>query len=272
MLRRDNAGEWKIRTAVDSDDTNECIGSFVPDAERAAAPCDLLQLLDIAAILVDRDGEVVGLNDAARGCIGAGIHIRNRRLVAADPEARRALAQMIGDTGAGSAVPGGGEQVVIARPSMRPLILRTIPLQGLAAAMCHPARAIVVLLDAARVSLPTEAQLKRAFDLSEGEARLAIRLAAGQPLETAAGVCGISYETARKRLKVVFEKTDTCRQSELVGLIIRLGGLAGTPRPIPAEPMPLRPRHRSIDKVAALRRQLPQPQLLPRSDRWTSTA
>ena len=63
--------------------------------------------------------------------------------------------------------------------------------------------------------------------LQLGLLQLAIRLAAGQMLDSAAAHCGISYETARKRLKVVFEKTDTCRQSELVALIIRIGTLAG---------------------------------------------
>src|SRR6185437_15449632 len=65
------------------------------------------------------------------------------------------------------------------------------------------------------------------FAFSHGEARLARRLAAGDMLATAAHVCGISYETARKRLKGAFDKTDTRRQSELVALLIRLGSIFG---------------------------------------------
>jgi DNA-binding CsgD family transcriptional regulator len=256
---------------VDIDKTNDCFAMAIADAERTAALCDLLQLLGTAAILVDRDGEVVGLNDAARDCIGAAIQIRNRRIVAADPEGRRALAELIEGIRAGNGCAGHGEQVVVARRNLRPLILRTVPLHGGAAALCAPARAIVLLLDPGRMRLPAESQLKRALGLSDGEARLAIRLAAGQTLDAAATLCGISYETARKRLKIVFEKTDTRRQSELVGLIIRLGALAGVARAAAGETMP-RPRHPAIGAPLALRRQLAQAQVPPQSTGWKSTA
>jgi DNA-binding CsgD family transcriptional regulator len=136
----------------------------------------------------------------------------------------------------------------------------------------HPASAIIMLADASRVSLPTEAQLKRAFGLSDGEARLANHLAAGQTLEAAASLCGISYETARKRVKVVFEKTDTRRQSELVALITRIGTMAGALPAPSGEAMPPRPRHASIGHSPALRRHLRQPQVPSRSTRWKSTA
>ena len=80
---------------------------------------------------------------------------------------------------------------------------------------------------ASRAILPTESQVKSAFGLSSGESRLVICLAGGQTLQDAAHACGISYETARKRIKVVFEKTDTRRQSELIALVLRIGMLGG---------------------------------------------
>ena len=219
------------------------------DTDKNNFLCDLLQRLGTAAILVDSDGKVVGLNDAARDCLGGRLHIRNRRLISADPAARRALMQLIeGGLDGVDAHACADEQVVIARLNARPLILRMIRLDGGADSPFHPASAIVTVLDVARVSLPTESQLKRAFGLSCGEARLAILLAAGEMLENAAGLCGISYETARKRVKVVFEKTDTRRQSELVALIIRLGTLAGAEGvAISAETMRPKPPPRLID-------------------------
>jgi DNA-binding CsgD family transcriptional regulator len=254
---------------VDIDD-NDCFDmSALLGAERTAALCDLLQLLGAAAILVDADGLVVGLNDAAEDCLGAGLQIRNRRLIMADPEAKRALAGLIGGGRAGGSVDAlPGEQVVVARHNMRPLILRTVPLQGRALALFHPASAIVMLADASRVSLPTETQLRRAFGLSDGEARLANRLAAGQTLEVAASLCGISYETARKRVKVVFEKTDTRRQSELVALITRIGILAGSVRAPSGETM--RPSPRAPGHSPVFRPQPRQVQIRPRSARWKS--
>jgi hypothetical protein len=210
--------------------------------------CELLELLGTAAILVDRDGTVVGLNDAARDCLGGGLDIRNRRLIASEPAAQRALTRLVeGGREGRNADARAGEQVVLARRHGRPLILRTIRLDGGASPLFHPASAIVVLLDAGRLSLPSEPQLMSAFGLSCGEARLAIRLAAGERLEIAAGLCGISYETARKRVKAAFEKTETRRQSELVALVVRVGTLACAARAVSAEAMPPMPRPRVVD-------------------------
>jgi len=230
-----------------------------------SALCELLGCMGAAAILVDPDGLVVGFNEAAKDCLGAGFHICNRRLLMADPEAQRVLAEL---TAGRSGHACGGEQVVVARRNTRPLVIRRVPLQGRALAFFHPANAIVMLADASRVSLPTEAQLRRAFGLSDGEARLAERLAAGETLEAAAGLCGISYETARKRLKVVFEKTDTCRQSELVALLTRIGALAGAARAPSGEATRPRPRPGGVSQ--AFRQQPRQVQTRPRSARWTS--
>jgi hypothetical protein len=222
-------------------DTINCLAMAVTAQDGAAALRDLLQHLGTAAILLDADAKVVGLTAAAGNCLGDELHIRNRRLLATDASAQRALTALIAASRNAHTAPAcGGEPVVVLRRSTRPLILRLIRLDARATALFRPATAIVLVLDADRVSLPTEAQLGSAFGLSCGEARLAIQLAAGQMLESAAAHCGISYETARKRLKVVFEKTDTCRQSDLVALIIRVGTLTGAASMIAADTTSLR--------------------------------
>jgi DNA-binding CsgD family transcriptional regulator len=231
--------------------------------------CELLQRVGTAAILVDCEGEVIGLNDAARDCLGGGLDIRNRRLVTSDPAAQRALMRLIEGRDGCNPKAGAGEQVVVARRHGRPLILRTIRLDSDAGAPFYPASAIVHLLDVGRVSLPSESQLMSAFGLSCGEARLAICLAAGERLESAASECGISYETARKRIKAVFEKTDTRRQSELVALVIRIGTLSGAARTIPGGTMPPMPRPRPVDgRSPGFRHQLQDVRTMPRSHRW----
>jgi DNA-binding CsgD family transcriptional regulator len=240
------------------------------DADNNNCLCDLLQRLGTAAILVDTDGKVVGLNEAAEDCLGNGLQIRNRRLIAAHPAAQRALAQLIeGSRDGCNAHAGASDQIVIARRNARPLILRMIRLDGGAESPFHPARAIVVVLDAGRVSLPTQAQLKSAFGLSCGEAQLAILLAAGRMLENAASLCGISYETARKRVKIVFEKTDTRRQSELVALVIRIGALSAATPVVAGEMMRPMPRPLLIDgRSPSTRHLLGAIQITSRSDRW----
>jgi DNA-binding CsgD family transcriptional regulator len=195
--------------------------------DRTAALCDILELSGTAAILLDREGEALGFNNAARDCIGPEFYVRNRRLVAAHPASNRALAELIKTTLDGKS--RSEEQVVITRHNTRPLILRIVRLCGRTAPLFDPARAIVMMLNASRAILPTESQVKSVFRLSSGESRLVICLASGQTLQDAARACGISYETARKRIKLVFEKTDTRRQSELIALVIRIGMLAGAP-------------------------------------------
>jgi DNA-binding CsgD family transcriptional regulator len=58
------------------------------------------------------------------------------------------------------------------------------------------------------------------FGLTPAEARLALQLVAGETLRAAAVNLGISYETARTELKNIFNKTGTCRQAELVIVIV----------------------------------------------------
>jgi DNA-binding CsgD family transcriptional regulator len=62
--------------------------------------------------------------------------------------------------------------------------------------------------------------LQRHFGLAPAEARLALHLVAGETLRSAAVKLSISYETARTSLKNIFRKTGTCRQAELVIVIL----------------------------------------------------
>ena len=58
------------------------------------------------------------------------------------------------------------------------------------------------------------------FGLTPAEARLALHLVAGETLRSAAVKLSITYETARSQLKNIFKKTGTCRQAELVIVIL----------------------------------------------------
>lgn len=70
--------------------------------------------------------------------------------------------------------------------------------------------------------------LQRMFGLTVGEACLAERLVAGDSLATAASHLGIRESTARDRLKLVFAKTETHSQPDLVRSILNSpAGLAG---------------------------------------------
>jgi DNA-binding CsgD family transcriptional regulator len=68
--------------------------------------------------------------------------------------------------------------------------------------------------------VPQMAFLKDEFDLTPAEVRLLLRLIEGKSLRSSAAALGIKYETARTVLKNVFRKTGTCRQAELVVMIV----------------------------------------------------
>src|SRR5262245_26510962 len=63
-------------------------------------------------------------------------------------------------------------------------------------------------------------RLLQHFGLTLAEARLALHLATGVTLRSAAAKLSISYETARSCLKKIFSKTGTRRQAELVIIIL----------------------------------------------------
>lgn len=69
---------------------------------------------------------------------------------------------------------------------------------------------------------PKAEVLARTFGLSPAEARLATLIAAGRSPEQAAQNLGLALDTVRNQLKVVFAKTQTHRQGELVALLSRL--------------------------------------------------
>src|SRR4029450_278147 len=70
--------------------------------------------------------------------------------------------------------------------------------------------------------------LQRHFDLTPAEARLALHLVAGETLRSAEAKLSITYETARTHLKNIFNKAGTCRQAEL--LVVILTALPGCVR------------------------------------------
>ena len=86
--------------------------------------------------------------------------------------------------------------------------------------------------------MPQMAFLKDRFDLTPAEARLVVRLVAGESLRSGAKVLDIQYETGRTYLKSVFQKTKTHRQAELVTVVIRAMNETNPLRPPASPPVP----------------------------------
>jgi DNA-binding CsgD family transcriptional regulator len=71
--------------------------------------------------------------------------------------------------------------------------------------------------------LPEVTRLRAEFGLTKAEARLALRLAEGASLTSAAEAFDVKLTTIRSQLQQVFAKTGTSRQAELVALLLSRG-------------------------------------------------
>ena len=119
----------------------------------------------------------------------------------------------------GYVAPIRGSSMRVSRPSSaRPLTIA--PLQIVNAIVRGPA-AVVFAIDPERKSEPAPDLLRRLYGFTKHEALLADLLLQGADLREAAEKLGVSMNTVRTHLRVIFGKTDTRRQAELVRVLLR---------------------------------------------------
>jgi DNA-binding CsgD family transcriptional regulator len=82
--------------------------------------------------------------------------------------------------------------------------------------------AAVVLIAQPERKIPREAWLETLYGLTVAESKLALLIAGGMDGPEAASQLGLSPETVRTRLKTVFSKTNTRRQSDLARVLASL--------------------------------------------------
>lgn len=188
----------------------------------AKAALDAFELSGSAALIVDRQGEVIRANPRAERLLRGDVRIVARRLVAKDINATAtldsALSRLVRNPGSAALLP----PVALPREGQLPLMAYPLRLSDLDANPFAAGRAFIVLVDPGERRRPPEAALRDVFGLTVAEARLAARLACGEALETIADDLNIAKETARFHLKRIFAKTGVRRQAELVALFARL--------------------------------------------------
>jgi DNA-binding CsgD family transcriptional regulator len=81
--------------------------------------------------------------------------------------------------------------------------------------------ALVIIADAGSSVAPQPAILVRLFGLTPAESELAALMGQGLDLDDASATLGITKNTAKAHLRMVFSKTGVSRQSELVRLLLR---------------------------------------------------
>jgi DNA-binding CsgD family transcriptional regulator len=188
----------------------------------ANAAVEAIELSNSAVALLNRSGEILRLNRAAESLLGSELRVLKRRLVSNDQSATVALdralyALLWAKTNAALMPP-----VALPRRAKRPILAYPIKLATVSASIFADCQAILVLVDLERRPRPTQEVLRTSFELTPAEARIAVRVDAGEDLVSIADELGISKETARRQLASVFQKTGVNRQAELVSLLASL--------------------------------------------------
>lgn len=192
-----------------------------PAADLFARPASL------ASFLLDREARLVGTNEAGQRLLAGQITLRDGHLRAqnADVDLHKQLRNLgeqpntfITAFSLGRNAPKGPLNFVLAR-SMPSWPLAT----GIAA--------VLFAAEEAAVAGPPREALRKQFGLTEAELNLVRAFVAERGLKEASSSLGIQWETARRHIKSVFEKTDTHSQVELMHLLLTHPAGAATPLP-----------------------------------------
>lgn len=195
--------------------------------KRAEAILDAMDLIEKPAFLLNAAGRVTRFNGQAKGLLQTDFRLSHGHLRTAHADDSDGLQKLIATALAPGFSIGRTEPswAVVRRFGRKPLIVNALPIIGGLADILAGARALLVVNDLENNKLPAEEKLRLVFNLTPAEARVALRLAAGEDVAVAAETLGISTGTVRDHLKAIFAKTDTHRQGDLLRLIERMSTL-----------------------------------------------
>ena len=203
------------------------------------AALDGLERTHSATIVVDGNGTILFATRLAETIVrnAEGLRAINGRLSSGDHRAGVRLAMLVrAAAGSVAGAPGAARcgGVAIERGEGRlPLTVLVAPFRPKRAGFGAPLPAALVFIRDPETACMAGEVLKDLFGLTPAQAAVAARLADGDRLEDIAAKLRISLHTARDHLKVVFAKTGTSRQSQLVALLGRtvaaLGDMNGLP-------------------------------------------
>jgi len=188
-----------------------------------------LNMLATGVIFLGGKGEVLLSNRKAEELLAGedGLSSARGRLISAvRAESDRLQALIYGavQTGRGSGLSAGGT-LSISRQRGRPLWVTVAPLGKINMGLSQLPAAVILISDPDRTpDLPADL-LQRCYGLTPAEGRLAMLLLEGRSLKEAGDFCEVTYNTAKSQLKIIFSKTRTQRQGELIRLLLNTGGL-----------------------------------------------
>jgi DNA-binding CsgD family transcriptional regulator/PAS domain-containing protein len=189
---------------------------------RLEAMSDAFEIAGLPAVFFNRSGRVTKTNAAAAKILGGDLKIVENRLVAKH-HAETVLIQKRMAAVATSAwlTPADHQPITISRNDKRPLLVRIQRLGGNLADIFNSAVGVCLVEDMEPSMETDTAGVARTFGLTNKQAQIAVFLAQGRRLRDIADEMGISYETARTHLRMIFDRTSTNRQSDLVAIVAR---------------------------------------------------
>jgi DNA-binding CsgD family transcriptional regulator len=189
---------------------------------------DALDSMALGIVIIDSEARVRFINEAARhiATCGDGLCVTGDQLIVEGRhgEGIRSKAREL-IRAAGSGAETAGEAMMIERPSGRepyPVVLSALWGNQLRFgwSMLGEPLAILYLRDPDRPHETRTETLQRLYGLTPSQARLADRLATGLTLSEAAGQLGVTTASARQYLKMIFQKTGTGSQAQLVRKVL----------------------------------------------------
>jgi DNA-binding CsgD family transcriptional regulator len=183
-----------------------------------------LDRIDVAALLLDRDGLVRTMNDRAGRALPDAVRLRHGRVVAHDPAARGALDYLVARACARDRAAGGRAlaAVRLRGPEGGSVLAQALPLVGAAHDLIGDGRAILTLTPIGRTAAADQTLLATAFGLTAAEARVAHLLSQGLEVSAIARALGVSLNAVRYHLKAILPKAGVQRQAAFVAMAAEL--------------------------------------------------
>ena len=217
----------------------KALGLVAPHITRALKISDALELstlrsatleatlgkLAAGVVLLDRDGRVVYMNEAAEVCMncGRGIRLTGNRMVPGCPVAAKEFAGVLARIGESEAGENAGN-ATLALPNGKggglvASVLR-IDRGGRKFVLAPFAAVVAVFIQDMKKATPVPCEaFAKLYGLTRAEIRVAAAMVPGLGIRETAELLSLGEATVKSHLQHVFLKTGTSRQSELVQLL-----------------------------------------------------
>ena len=190
---------------------------------RQRAMLNAVDRMPFVCILLNRDGAVMEMNDAARAVMDAndGLTIEREYLEARRESDTRTLRKLIQSALSDDPEHQSGSCMLRRSSVRRPYVVFVDALPRPAAMVATDVpSAVVTVLDPEKTHRVASEDLRELFELTKTESLIARYLADGDSIEQAAKGLGMSATTARLHVEHIFRKTGAHRQAELVNMLL----------------------------------------------------